>query len=184
MESSHELNVIRAFSLPIVPVETEIPWLAIHTRSRHEHVLNRELAKRGIESFLPLRKVTRQWSDRRMVIEEPLFRGYLFVQIAMEDRLRALSCPGAIRFVGTSGSPWEVGKNEIEALHRFIGQGLKVDPFPYLREGQRVYIRSGPLKGIEGFIIRKQRHCRLVISVEMMMQSVSVEVDEACVETL
>ena len=161
------------------------PWLAVRTRSRFEHVVATELEKKGIESFLPLRRVIRRWSDRRKLIDEPLFRGYVFLRAPEESRLRALRTAGVVSFVGQSAAdPWEVPEPEMQALQRFVAERLRIDPFPYLKAGQRVYVRSGPLRGIEGFIVRKNSRCRLVVSVEMMMQSVAVEVDESSVEPL
>lgn len=162
---------------------TQAKWLALYTRSRHEKLVDRELQKKGIETFLPLRRVMRHWSDRKKLIEEPLFKGYLFVRVPMKEKNRVLTTIGAVRFVGPRVSePTEVPEKELLTVKRFIEEAIHVDPFPYLKEGQRVYIRSGPMKGAEGFIVRKDRHCRLVISLDLLMQSVSVVVDEACVE--
>ncbi len=158
-------------------------WLALYTRSRHEKLVNRELGKKGIETFLPVRKITRFWSDRKKVIEEPLFQGYLFVHMPWKERWAVLNTVGAVRFVGPRLSdPVEVSEKELLAIQRFVETEIEVDPFPYLKKGERVYVRSGPFKGTEGFIVRKGQHCRLVISLDLLMQSVSIEIDEACVE--
>lgn len=158
-------------------------WYAVYTKSRHEKVLDQGLKKRGIETFLPLRKISRQWSDRKKVIEDPLFKSYLFVRIPWRDRLEVLKTTGAVRFIGSRHSdPTVVPEIELLTIRRFIEEQIRVDPFPYLKQGERVYVRSGLLKGAEGFIVRKNRNCRLVISLDLLMQSVSVELDEACVE--
>lgn len=160
-------------------------WFALCTRSRHEKLVNEELRKKGVETFLPLRRVTRHWSDRKKIIEEPLFRGYLFVHMPIRDRLTVLRTRGVVRFIGGSQSnPVEVPEREILSVRHFVEQDIPVDPFPYLKEGERVYIRSGPFKGIEGFIIRKDKHCRLVISLSLLMQSVSIQIDQASVEPI
>lgn len=160
-------------------------WYALYTRSRHEKTVNQELVRKGVETFLPLRRVTRHWSDRKKIIEEPLFRGYLFVYIPIRERLAILKTSGVVGFVGrTQLNPTEVPGQEISSVRRLVEQEIQVDPFPYLREGKRVYIRSGPFKGIEGFIIRKDKHCRLVISLNLLMQSLSIQVDAACVEPI
>ena len=160
-------------------------WFALYTRSRHEKVVDRELRKKGVETFLPLRKVTRHWSDRKKIIEDPLFKGYLFTRVALRDRLTVLNTTGVVGFVGIRRSePWEVQEKDLWTVRRFLEEEIRVDPFPYLREGERVYIRSGPLKGAEGFVVRKDKHCRLVISLDLLMQSISVEIDEACVESV
>lgn len=163
---------------------TEAKWFALYTRSRHEKLVDQELKKKGIETFLPLRSITRQWSDRRKVIEEPLFKGYLFVRTPLSDRYTILNTKGAVRFVGRSSDPIEVPEKELWTVRRFIDQEIAVDPFPYLKEGERVFVRSGPFRGVEGFILRKQKNCRLVISLDLLMQSVSIEMDQACVEAV
>ncbi len=160
-------------------------WFALYTKSRHEKVVDQELRKKGVETFLPLRRVTRHWSDRKKIIEDPLFKGYLFTHVALRDRLTVLNTAGVVGFVGIRrAEPFEVREKDIWTIRRFLQEEIQMDPFPYLREGRRVYIRSGPLKGAEGFIIRKDKHCRLVISLDLLMQSVSVEIDQACVEGL
>lgn len=157
-------------------------WFALYTKSRHEKLVHSEFQKKGIESFLPLRKITRQWSDRKKIIEEPLFKGYLFVHTPLSERWTILNTTGVVSFVGKKSHPAEIPIAELNAVRLFLKEEIPVDPFPYLKEGQRVYVRSGPFKGVEGFIIRKDRHCRLVISLHLLMQSVSIVMDEACVE--
>ena len=98
--------------------------------------------------------------------------------------LKILSMLATVVSVGVTIFVQFVGQKEMEALRRFVDERLLIDPYPYLKAGQRVYVRSGPLAGIEGFIVRKNSKCRLIVSVEMMMQSVSVEVDESTVEPL
>ena len=164
---------------------TESRWYALYTRSRCEKQVDRELQKKGLKSFLPLRRVTKHWSDRKVVLEEPLFKGYLFVQIPLSQRWDVLGTAGAVRLIGRSAlGPTEVAERDVEAVRRLTESEIQADPFPYLKEGQRVYIRSGPLKGAEGFIVHKDKHCRLVLSLDLLMQSVSVQVDEACIEPL
>lgn len=158
-------------------------WFALYTKSRHEKVVDQELRKKGVETFLPLRRIVRHWSDRKKIIEDPLFKGYLFTHAALQDRLKILNTTGVVGFVGIRrNQPLEVQEKDLWTVRKFLQEEIQVDPFPYLREGERVYIRSGPLKGAEGFIVRKDKHCRLVISLDLLMQSISVEIDEACVE--
>lgn len=159
-------------------------WYALHTRGRHEKSVDRELQKKRIETFLPLRKITRRWSDRFKEIELPLFSGYLFVRIPLKEKLQVLQTAGAVRFIGFNLFPSPVPEKDLLAIRRFIQEEISADPFPYLSAGDRVYVRSGPLKGIEGFIVRKDRHTRLVVSLDLVMQSVSVAIDEALVEKI
>lgn len=157
-------------------------WFTLYTRSRHEKLAEKELNKKGIETFLPLRKVVRQWSDRKKMVEEPLFKGYLFVRASLSQKVKVLSSAGVVRFVTCGVEPAEVPEKDLWAIQRFVEENIEVDPFPYLKTGERVYVRSGPFKGAEGFIVRKDRNCRLVISLDSLMQSVSVLIDQACVE--
>lgn len=157
-------------------------WYALYTRSRHEKFVHQELQKKGIETFLPLRRLTRHWSDRVKEVEQPLFSGYLFVRTSLENRFEILNTRGSVRFVGFNSQPLPVLERDLAAVRRFVEEKISMDPFPYLNEGDRVYIRSGPLKGVEGFIVRKDRHTRLVISLDLLLQSVSVAIDEALVE--
>jgi len=160
-------------------------WFALYTRSRHEKFVDSELGKRKIETFLPLRRIIRHWSDRKKVVEDPLFKGYLFVRIPWKERWSVLNTTGAVCFVGPKGSfPTEVSQRELWTIRRFIEEEIQVDPFPYLKEGERVYVRSGLFKGAEGFIARKDKQCRLVISLDLMMQSISIQIDQACVEPI
>jgi transcription antitermination factor NusG len=159
-------------------------WYALYTRSRHEKFVNEELQKKGMTTFLPLRRVLRHWSDRTKLIEAPLFTGYLFVQIPLRRKLEVLRTHGSVRFIGFNSFPTPVPEWELAAIQRFIEEEITVDPFPYLAAGDRVYVRSGPLKGVEGFIVRKDKHMRLVVSLDLLMQSVSIQIDEALVEKL
>lgn len=159
-------------------------WYALHTKSRHEKLVNHELQKKGIETFLPLRRLTRHWSDRTKEIEEPIFSGYLFVRTSLENRLEILKTRGSVRFISFNSTPVPVSDKELGAVRRFVEEKISVDPFPYLARGDRVYIRSGTLRGVEGFIVRKDKHTRLVISLDLLFQSISVAIDEALVEKI
>jgi len=158
-------------------------WLALYTRSRHEKIVTRELTKQGIETFLPLRKIKKHWSDRVKLVEEPLFHSYVFTKIPTDKKIKVLNTYGAVSFVHFGPNlPAIIPEKDIFALKRFTEQDLSMDPFPYLAEGQRVYIRSGAFKGVEGFIVRKNHQCRLVISVDVLQQSIGVEVDASAIE--
>ncbi len=159
-------------------------WYALSTKSRHEKCLDTELQKKGVETFLPLRKITRHWSDRVKSIEQPIFSGYLFVKIPLKDRLEVLNTYGSVRLVGFNSAPVPIAEKELATLRRFVEEAITIDPYPYLNAGDRVYVRSGSLKGVEGFIVRKNKHTRLVISLDLLFQSVSVEIDEALIEKI
>ncbi len=180
----HHISLVDSHTQLIEKRNTE-KWFALYTRSRHEKVVASELEKKGIETFLPLRKIVRHWSDRTKIIEEPLFKSYLFVHAALSSRLSILQTIGVVNILGKNAAePFEVPDKDLKTLQQLIETEIKIDPFPYLKMGERVYIRSGPFKGVEGFIVRKDKHCRLVVSLDLLMQSISVVLDEACVEAV
>jgi len=159
-------------------------WYALHTRSRHEKVAEDLLTRKKIETFLPLRNIKRRWSDRVKEISEPLFKGYVFVHAPLVRRVEILQTKGVVRFIGFGRIPSTVSENELNALRRFIDENIAVDPFPYLKEGERVVVRSGPFQGVQGFLVCKKNKYRLVISLDLITQSASIEIDSAAVEPL
>lgn len=158
-------------------------WYALYTRPRHEKQVLDDLANRSIEAFLPTYKIRRRWSDRYKVVEEPLFKNYLFVNMdwigGYHDTMRLY---GAVSFVMFDGKPAEIPDPEIQAIRQLVTSELPYDPHPYLKVGRRVRVRSGPLEGCEGILTRKKGLARLVLSVDLLQQSVSAEVDSDCVE--
>lgn len=162
----------------------ELHWYALYTKSRHEKVVEEGLQGKGIKTFLPTRKFIRHWTDRVKHIEEPIFKGYLFVQIPLRKQLEVLETRGSVRLIGFNSFPVPIPEKELETVRKFIQKDIAIDPYPYLAVGNRVYVRSGPFKGIEGFIVRKDRHTRLVMSLDLLFQSISVEIDEALVEKI
>jgi len=113
-----------------------------------------------------------------------LFPGYVFVNLDLRDRANALRTPGVVRFVTFQGQPAEVPDSEIRALESTISAGLRLQPHPYLREGRKVRVRCGPLAGMEGILARRKEKFRLVLSIELIMRSVMLEIDEADVEAV
>lgn len=163
----------------------KLSWMALYTRSRHEKRVTCELQKRNIEAYTPLKQIQRRWSDRTAVIEEPLFKSYVFVRGDEAEAREAIKTKGAVRFVGCGGRPVPVNDCVIQSLKYAMAGGALLEPFPYLRKGDRAYVRAGIFKGIEGFVIRKDdRKCRVVISIDALMASASLEVDAALVENL
>jgi transcription antitermination factor NusG len=159
------------------------PWYAVYTRSRFEHVVKKQLDSKGINSFLPLYARISQWKDRRKVVSWPLCPGYLFVQIAPNDRLNVQKSVGVVNIVGNQQGPLEVSEQQITAIKTFIETGLKYDPHPYLKVGRKVRVTNGPLAGLEGILVRKKNRSLFVISVEMIQRSVSVELESWKIES-
>jgi len=161
-------------------------WYALYTRSRFEKKLLTELNDRRIEVFLPMREVLSRWKDRRKRIWIPLFPGYIFVyQVdTPENRHRVLNIPGAVRFVGFEGHATPVPTEQVEAVRRFLEAKLSVDPYPYMTVGRRVEVTAGPLRGIQGKLVKKKSRFRFVIQVDLIRQAVSVEIDASDVRPI
>jgi transcription elongation factor/antiterminator RfaH len=154
-------------------------WYAVCTRSNHEKCAATHLEQRSIEHFLPLYESVRQWKDRRKRLECPLFPGYLFVRIPLQERLRVLVTPGVVRLVGFDNRPAALPDQEIEALRNVLVHGVHSEPHPYLSVGRRVRITRGALAGMEGVLLRKKGRVRLVLSIDLIRQSAMIEVDSA-----
>jgi len=154
-------------------------WYAVQTCANHEKRVLEQLGQRTVEAYLPLYESMRRWKDRRMRLELPLFPGYVFVHLALRDRLRVLQTPSVVRLVGFGGQLAALSDQEIEALRRGQAREMRLEPHPYLKIGQRVRVRTGPLKGLEGILVRKKKVSRFVISLDLIMRSVAVEIDEA-----
>ncbi|MGE5206683.1 MAG: transcription termination/antitermination protein NusG [Chlamydiota bacterium] len=159
-------------------------WYAAYTRSRHEKVVAEALQQRTVEHFLPLYETVRKWKNGRFKVQLPLFPGYLFVHIALRDRLRVLQVPGVVRLVGFNGVPAPLPQVELEIIRSALSKGAEAEPHPYLRVGQRVRITSGPMEGLQGILLRRRGRPRVVVSVDLIMRSVALDIDAAQVEPL
>ena len=157
-------------------------WFAAYTCANHEKRVVEHFEARDVEHFLPLYASVRRWKDRRVQLDLPLFPGYVFVRIAVGARLRVLEVPGVVRLVGFNGQPYPLAEGEIESLRKGILNGSRIEPHPYLSVGARVRIKSGPLAGVEGNLVRKKNAYRVVLSLDLIARSAAVEVDSADVE--
>jgi transcriptional antiterminator NusG len=162
----------------------ELPWFALHVRSRFEVSVASHLHGKGYECFLPTFKSRRRWSDRIKEIEAPLFPGYLFCRFNVLDRFPIVTTPGLIQIVGFNKAPVPVMESEIAALQHLIGSKLQHEPWPYLKAGAKVIIEAGPLAGLEGIFIESKGSHRLVLSVTLLQRSVAAVVDSAFVRPL
>ena len=168
-----------------LPSQPEAPdWYALYTAPRHEKFVADQINRRGISCFLPLYRSVRRWKDRRKELAMVLFPGYVFVRVAPQDRLPVLQLPGVVRLVTFNGRPVALPEQEIELLRSRLSGTRVMEPHPYLRVGRRIRVRRGPLQGLEGIIVRMKDRCRLVFSIDLIMRSVAVEVDEDEVEFL
>ena len=160
----------------------ELNWYALYTCPRHEKTVAQQIEERSIACFLPLYRSVRRWKDRRKELELALFPGYVFVHLALQDKMRVLQLPSVVRLVSFNGQPAVLPEAEIEGLRQRLSRGGCAQPHPYLTVGRRVRVCAGPMQGLEGIIIRRKDRCRVVFSLDLIMRSVAVEVDESEVE--
>lgn len=154
-------------------------WYAAYTCANHEKRVAAELGARDVEHFLPLYGSVRRWKDRRVTLDLPLFPGYVFVRLALCERLRALQIPSVVRLVGCGGLPTALPDTEIEIMRSGLSQSLCAEPHPFLAVGRRVRITAGPFAGLEGILKRKKSNLRVVVSLGLIQRSVAVDVDAA-----
>jgi len=169
---------------PPKEVWTESQWYAVTVRPRHEKTVRRHLQHRGLNCFVPFYRSVRRWKDRRKELDLALFPGYVFVNIIAGNRSDVLHAPGVVRFVTFQGQPAVVPIAEIRALETSMSAGYQPRPHPYLQRGKRVRVTNGPLTNTEGIMVRRKEGLRLVLSINLIMRSVMLEVDEADVEPL
>jgi transcription antitermination factor NusG len=153
-----------------------VAWYAVHTRSRHEQSVHRQLVTKNIEALLPTVSRWSRWTDRRKTIDWPLFPGYCFARFESSDKLRVLTCTGVVGIVSFGGELAVVPDDEIVAIQRVLDSHLPYDACPFVREGTRVEVVRGPLAGLIGRLIRKGSNAQLILSVEVVNGAVSVMV--------
>jgi transcription termination/antitermination protein NusG len=154
-------------------------WYALRTRSRHEKMVRDQLLHQGIEPLLPTVKRLSQWKDRKKEIEVPLFSGYCFVRFNAEQKLPVLKTIGVVDIVGGGQRPEPIPDEEISAIQTLMSSVLPYDPHPYLQEGMKVEVVRGPLQGVQGILLRKEKRHRLILGVRLIQQAAAVEIDTA-----
>jgi len=162
------------------PVPRE--WWAVYTRHQHEKTVAENFSSSGLEVFLPLYNVVRQWKDRKKHLALPLFPCYVFVRGGLHRRLQVVTTPGIHTILFHGERVAIVPEAEIQAIRRAVEGPFRVEPHPFIKCGERVRVTRGSLEGVEGILVRKKNLYRLVLSVDMMAQSVAVEIDATDVE--
>lgn len=158
------------------------PWWAVYTRHQHEKSVAEMLSAKGFEVFLPLYESIRRWKDRKMLLSLPLFPGYLFVRGGLDRKLHVVTTPGINMILYRGEEVATIPDQEIAAIQRAVDGRSRIEPHPFLKCGMRVRVTRGSLEGVEGILTRKKNLFRLVLSVDMLAQSVSVEVQADDVE--
>jgi transcription antitermination factor NusG len=159
-------------------------WYALYTRHQHEKMVEQVLTNKGFDTFLPLYATTHNWKDRTKALTLPLFPCYVFLKGGIERRLQILTTPGIYGLVSSGGQPAAIPDIEIEAIRRVVESGVRVEAHPYLKCGNRVRVKCGPLAGIEGILVRKKNISRLVLSVEILGTAAAIEVAAFQVEAV
>lgn len=162
---------------PFLGAYSEPQWYAAYTCANHEKRVVEQLCVREVEHFLPLYASVRRWKDRWMKLHLPLFPGYVFVRLALRDRLQVLQVPGVARLVGFNGLPCAIPDSEIEAMQTCLVRKVHLEAHPYVQVGRRVRLKTGPLEGLEGIVIRRKNRLRFVISLDLINCSAAVDVD-------
>jgi transcription antitermination factor NusG len=176
--------VMRAAPDAAEPADFGTPrWYVLFVRSNQEKRVALGLNQRGVQHLLPCYSSLRQWKDRRVRLEMPLFPGYVFVRLALVDRLRALMVPNVISMVGRRDSPAVISAQEIAWIESGIARGL-AEPHVYLSAGQRVIIVDGALSGMRGILVRRCNGTRVVVAIESIARSFAVEVDAGAVQVI
>jgi transcription antitermination factor NusG len=160
----------------------ESSWWAVYTRHQHEKAVAQVLSSKGFEVFLPLYDSVRRWKDRNKTLSLPLFPCYVFVRGGLNRRLQVVTTPGIHTILYSGERIAFIPNNEIDSIRRAVDGPLLVEPHPFLRCGEKVRVTRGSLEGVVGVLVRKKSLFRLVLSVEMLAQSVSVEIDASDVE--
>lgn len=151
-------------------------WYAAYTKPRHEKIVVAHLGMRNVETYLPLYRAIHSWNGRKAEVNLPLFPGYVFVKMLFTHRVRVLEEPGVVRLVGFNGKATPLPDDEIERLRASLAF-CKAEPYPFLVSGEKVRIRTGPMAGFEGKILRRKGKCRLVVSLDLIQRSVVLELD-------
>jgi transcription antitermination factor NusG len=154
-------------------------WYALWTRSRHEQVVREQLERKHVEVFLPTITKWSRWKDRKKQIDWPLFPGYCFARFDANEALPILKCTGVVNIVSFQGEPAPIPEVELDSIRLLIETNLAFDPVPLIKEGSMVEVVHGPLKGVVGRLVQKKEKARLVLSVDLIGQAVSVEIDAA-----
>ena len=164
----------------VIPLNTKNPrepWYALWVRSRHEKSVRELLTGKGIETFLPVHRSRRRWSDRIQELDLPLIPGYVFCRFNVGDRRPILTTPGVVQIVGAGRTPEPVDEIEMRSLITAVQSGVHLQLWPFLKIGQRVSIEEGPLRSLEGILVTTKGKDQLILSVTLLQRSVAVTVD-------
>lgn len=159
-------------------------WYALATQPRHEKAVAGHLHAGSIEAFLPILKTPSQWKDRKVMIDRPVFPGYVFAHIDLSERKAVYNVPGVVRILSFNGQAAAIEDSEIEAVRICLTRGNHPEPYPFPAVGEKVRVMTGALQGLEGIVSRVKNQYRIVVSISLIHQSVSAEVDADLLEPI
>ncbi|MCX6306275.1 MAG: UpxY family transcription antiterminator [Bacteroidetes bacterium] len=166
------------------PVQLQTPlWYAVYTRSRTEKKLMDLLAAKGIEAYVPLRKVMHQWSDRKKLVEEPVIRSYCFVRVTNNDYFEVLNTPGAVRYVWFSGKPAVIPDRQIDVLKVITGSDLEMECLPdTFKPGIKVRVNAGPLQGLSGELVHISNKKKVIVRIDHLNQVITLTISPILID--
>jgi transcription antitermination factor NusG len=159
-------------------------WYAIYIKHNHERKSADLLTRKGLEVFLPFYDSVRRWKDRKKSLSMPLFPGYVFLKSTLQNKIEILSTPGVFFIVENAGRACPIPEHEIQAIRTIVQSDAKFEPHAFLKSGELVRIRSGPLAGIAGIFLKPKNNFRIVVSIELLRKAIAIEVDAANVDKI
>lgn len=162
-------------------IHEQTRWYALAVRYQHEQQTERALRSKGLETLVPLYRSPRQWSDRVKEIDLPVFAGYVLCHFPLAQRTHVTDTPGVAKIVGFGGTPAPLEDSEIAGIRLVMESKQRWAPWPHLKAGDRVRVERGPLRGLEGTLLRTKDALRLVIGVELLQRSMAVELDRTVI---
>ena len=163
-------------------------WYACYTRARHEKQVEQLLQQRGFRSYLPLIPLTRQWKDRKKLVEFPLFPSYVFGRFTLAEVHDVLTTPGVSTIVRANGFPTPIPERDIENVQRFaqalVQTGVQPEQRPFIAEGEWVKVVDGPFEGIEGVVIEQRGRKRVLVGVEAIGQGLEIDIDTGILKVI
>ena len=166
---------------PPAQLYAEPHWYACYTRARHEKQVESQLRQHGFESYLPVIQQVRQWSDRKKVVQFPLFPSYVFGRFTLREVHAVLTTPGVSTIVRAGGYPTPIPDGDLENVKRFARAiaetGLEVEAQPFLTEGQWVRVQDGPFEGVEGVVVERRGRKRVLVGLAAIGQGLEIDFD-------
>lgn len=160
-------------------------WYPIYTRSRFEKKTQLELEKKQITTYLPLKKVLKQWSDRKKIVEEPLLKSYLFIYISIKEYNEVLLTPGFSRFIYFSGKIASIPDKQIQDLRLLLANSTDLELIEYnISPGEKVLIKAGPFKGITAELVSLKSKKSLILRLDQLGCSINIHTSMAFIEPL